>query len=112
MSSGLPQTTAGRGRIRYQQAEAPADRWEVRWERVPQQVKSEDCGVAMLMAMRRRVLIRRRPRKEEDWGYGGEELEQARWKIAQELRDDRVWRYIAREGETRTRSLMKCEEAG
>ena len=75
-------------------------------------MNNEDCGVAMLMAMRRRVLIRRRPRKEVDWGYAGRELGQARWKIAQELKDDRVWRYMVRDGETRTRSVMKCDDAG
>ena len=109
---------AGRNRVAerirdwYQQGEAEASGWEVRWEQVPQQENDEDCGVAVLMAMRRRVLVRRRPRKVADWGYAGGELGQARWKIAQELRDDRVIRYMARAGETRVRSVMKYDETG
>ena len=53
---------AGRNRVAerirdwYQQGEAAASGWEVRWEQVPQQENDEDCGVAVLMAMRRRVL--------------------------------------------------------
>ena len=79
---------------------------------MPQQKNNEDCGVAVLMAMRRRVLIRRRPRKVADWGYAGEELGQARGKIAQELSEDRVIRYMAKAGETRVRSVMKHDETG
>ena len=37
---------------------------------------------------------------------------QARGKIAQELSEDRVIRYMARAGETRVRSVMKYDETG
>ena len=63
----------------------------VQWEQVPQQLNQEDCGVAMLMAMKRRLMIRRRPRKVDDWGYAAGDLEKARWRIAKELESDRMW---------------------
>jgi hypothetical protein len=47
--------------------------------------------VALLLTMWRRLLVRRRPRKGRDWGYTAQDLEGARWTMAKELSEDRLW---------------------
>jgi Ulp1 family protease len=84
--------------------------WEKRQAKVPQQGNQEDCGVAVLMAMRRRVLIRRRPRNEREWGYGATDYPRMRWKMAEELMHDEV-QWGRDTVHTQIQRVMDCEEA-
>ena len=62
------------------------------------------------MAMRRRVLIRRRPRSDREWGYGASDYTRMRWKIAEELMHDEVqWGRETVQGQIQR--VMECEEA-
>ena len=81
---------------------------QVQWEQVPQQENGEDCGVAMLLAMRRRMLIMRRPRGGQGWDYTAQDFEGMRWKIAAELSEDRMW-LLGDESMKKTRRLMMVE---
>ena len=83
------------------------DQWRVRWEQVPQQTNSIDCGVAMLMAMRRRLLVRWRPRQGQGWGYTARDFEGMRWKMANELANDRVW-LMGDETMAKMQRVMTC----
>jgi hypothetical protein len=62
----------------------------------------------MLLAMRRRMLIKRRPREVHGWDYTAQDFEGMRWKVAAELCEDRIW-LIGDEGMTRTKRLMMVE---
>ena len=83
--------------------------WEKRQAKVPQQGNQEDCGVAVLMAMRRRVLIRRRPRNEREWGYGATDYPRMRWKMAEELMHYEV-QWGRETVHAQTQRVMECEE--
>ena len=62
------------------------------------------------MAMRRRVLIRRRPRNEREWGYGTADYPRMRWKMAEELMHDEV-QWGRDTVHTQIQRVMDCEEA-
>ena len=85
------------------------DDMQVQWEQVPQQENGEDCGVAMLLAMRRRMLIKRRPRGGQGWDYSAQDFEGMRWKVAAELSEDRIW-LMGDDSMKRTRRIMMVEK--
>ena len=81
---------------------------QVRWEQVPQQENDEDCGVAMVMTMRRRMLIRRKPRGGQGWEYTAQDFEGMRWKMAAEMCEDRVW-LMGDDRATKTQRIMQVD---
>ena len=85
------------------------DDMQVQWEQVPQQENGEDCGVAMLLAMRRRMLIKRRPRGGQGWDYSARDFEGMRWKVVAELSEDRIW-LMGDDSMKRTRRIMMVEK--
>ena len=64
----------------------------------------------MLLAMRRRMLIKRRPRGMQGWDYVAQDFDGMRWKMAAELSEDRIW-LLGDEDTPRTRRLMRVERS-